>query len=67
MPALDRAIRRVHRRGSEPEVVSARDSRAIVTRRGRSRRPNIAVDASEPESNATNTGQGYIPAAHEVG
>ncbi len=65
MPALVRAIRRVHCRGIEFEVVSARDSRAIVARRGRSRRPIIAVDASVPESSTTNTGQVYVPAAHE--
>ncbi len=66
MPTLVRAIRRVHCRGIEFEVVSARDSRAIAARRGRSRRPIIAVDASVPESSATNTGQVYDPAAHEV-
>ena len=65
MPTLVRAIRRVHCRGIEFEVVSARDSRAIVARRGRSRRPLVAVDASVPESSATNTGQVYVPAAHE--
>ena len=65
MPALVRAIRRVRCRGIEVEGVSARDSRAIVARRGRSRRPIIAVDASVPESIATNTGQVDVPAAHE--
>ncbi len=67
MPTLVRANRRMRTRCIEAEVVSARDSCAIDARRGRSRRPVIAVDASVPESIATNTGQVDIPAAHEVG
>ncbi len=67
MPTLVRANRRMRTRCIEAEVVSARDSCAIDARRGRSRRPIIAVDASVPESIATNTGQEDIPAAHEVG
>lgn len=56
MPALIRAIRRVHASGIESEVVTARDGRAIMTRSGAPRRPIVPVDASVPISRATNAG-----------
>ncbi len=60
MPAII-VMRRTNVTSSEVEVVR------IGSRRVRARRPPVAVDASVPESSATNTGQVDIPAAHEVG
>ncbi len=65
MPATVRAIRRVNRRLMESEVVSARDSRAIIASRRRPRRPPVAVLASVPESTSSH-GRVNEPAAHEV-
>ena len=49
MPALERATRRVHCGDIEAEDVTARNSHAIISRRRRSRRPPVAVEASVPE------------------
>ncbi len=65
MPALDRAVRRVHVREPKVEGVTARDSRAIIASRRRPRRPIVSSVASVPESTSRYR-QMDVPAAHEV-
>ncbi len=60
--AVIRAIRRVHTSGIKVEVVSARSSHAIISRRRRSRRPPVAVLASVPRLTIVWI---EVPAAHE--
>ncbi len=58
-------MRRVHTSGIKAEAVTAEAGRTpdIISS---ARRPVVAGDASVPESSATNTGQTYVPAAHEA-
>ena len=57
-----RAIRRVHTSGIKVEVVSARSSHAIISRRRPARRPPVAVLASVPRLTIVWI---EVPAAHE--
>ncbi len=57
MPTVSQAERRVDASSIKVEVV--RSGSGITARR-----PPVTVEASEPESSTTNTGQVYDPAAH---
>ncbi len=59
-----RAIRRVHTSGIKVEVVSARSSHAIISRRRPARRPPVAFVASVPKSTSSSRWRN-VPAAHE--